>query len=433
MELLKVDSLDIAIEKLNEEYVKSGHKLELEKILVENAFGRILAKNIVSDVSVPEFNRSTVDGYAVKSSDTQGANDTIPTFLQVVGESIMGEKCDFGIRSGECAYVPTGGMIPNGADSMVMVEYTEKITEEKIAIYNAVAEGQHVVKIGDDIKKGEIVLQKGTKVTSSEMGLLSSIGIKEIYVYKKWNATIISTGDELVESKDSIEFGKIRDVNTNLLVGLCIENNINVLNEYLVKDEPNILKKIVTSEMLNSDVVIISGGSSKGKKDASSMVIDEVTSSGVLTHGIAVKPGKPTITSYDKNTNTFVIGLPGHPVAAAMLFRMIVVNMYKRIVRASYASPLSQEQANSQPYGRAMRAPLFQDIKTCMGTMTENIPASPGRMTFQLVKVDDNYNVTPVYGRSGLINTIVKADGYIIIEENSEGVNKNEKVKVYYL
>lgn len=409
MELLKVDSLEHTIEKLYNEYNNNGGHIDIEEVRVENALGRVLAQSVNSECDVPEFDRSVVDGYAVMASDTQGANESIPTFLKIVGESKMGEFCDIVLRSGECVYVPTGSMIPKNANACVMIEHTENITDDKVAIYEAVAEGRHVVKKADDIKKDDVVFELGRVISAADIGFLSSIGIYKIKVYKKWNVTIISTGDELVNEKSEYKLGKIRDINTNLLLALSEKYGFNVLNTYLLKDDAKVLEETIVSSMSNSDVVIMSGGSSKGKKDVTSIVIDKLSSSGILTHGIAIKPGKPTITAYDKNTNTVLIGLPGHPVASAVLFILVVGGLYELISKSK------------------------KHNLVCEGIMTENMPASPGRMTFQLVKLDKDFNVTPIFGRSGLIRTLSEADGYIVLETDQEGISKGDKVKVFYI
>ena len=409
IDLLKVDSLEEAIEKLYSECVNNHFNVDIEEIDVKNSLGRVLAEDIVSKVNVPEFDRSTVDGYAVIAKDTEGANDTIPTFLNVVGESLMGLPCDISIKNGECVYVPTGGMLPKGANACVMIEYTENITDKKLAVYNSVAEGQSVIKKGDDVKEGAIVLSKGKRINAADMGFLSSVAVGKIKAYRKLNVTIISTGDELIDGDEKDTLGKIRDVNTNLLIGLSNKYNLNVINNFLLKDEEILLEKTISEAMTNSDVVVTSGGSSKGKKDASSVVIDRLTSSKVLTHGIAIKPGKPTITAYDNKTKTIVVGLPGHPVASAVLFKLIVVDTIRKLMGVK------------------------EKESVCEGTITENIPASPGRTTIQLVKIAYEFNIIPIYGRSGLIHTLSMADGFVKLELNQEGINKGEKVKMYYL
>lgn len=409
LDLLKVDSLEEAIEKLYNECKNDYYSVDIEEVDVKESFNRILAEEVVSKVNVPEFDRSVVDGYAVIAKDTEGANDSIPTFLKIVGESYMGEPCDLNISNGECVYVPTGAMLPKCANACVMIEHTENITTDKVAIYESVAEGKYVVKKGDDIKKDEIVLKRGHIIKAADMGFLSSVAVNKIKVYKKPNITIISTGDELINNDENNTLGKVRDVNTNLLIGLSNKYNLNVVNEYLLKDDEKLVSQTLENSMKNSDVVLMSGGSSKGKKDVSSLVIDKLTSKGVLTHGIAIKPGKPTITGYDSKTKTIVVGLPGHPVAAALLYKFVVINTLYKLMNVD------------------------EILYTCEGTMNENIPSSPGRMTIQLVKIDDKYNVSPVYGRSGLIHTLSEANGFIKLEINQEGINKGEKVKVYYL
>ena len=169
------------------------------------------------------------------------------------------------------------------------------------------------------------------------------------------------------------------------------------------------LNSIILSEIKNNDIILTSGGSSKGKKDNTANVIADIASSGILTHGISIRPGKPTITSYDNINNTFIIGLAGHPVASFVLFDLLVVQLYNNLTNC-----------NKKEY-------------SCIGNMTENIPATPGRMTIQLVNIDDNFNVYPIFGKSGIIKNLSKADGYVIIENNNEGIKKNEQVKVYYL
>lgn len=409
IELLKVDDLNVALEKLYNECINHDILIASDETFIKDAYNKILAEDVISKIEVPSFDKSTVDGYAVRARDTEGATDTIPTFLKIVGEVNMGDNTNLTINSGECVYVPTGGMIPEGADACVMIENCEKITDDKVAIYESVSVGRHTVKKGDDSKVGDLILKKGKKIKSGDMGLLSSVSIDKVKAYKSWNVTIISTGDELVDSTDKLEKGKIRDVNTNLLIGLCKKYGMNVVNTYLLKDDYKTLETTIVESMQKSDVVVVSGGSSKGKKDVSAFVIDNIADPGILTHGIAIKPGKPTITAVDKKTKTIIIGLPGHPVAAAVLFKLIVVNLYYKLA------------------GGVLEDYCFE------GKLIENIPASPGRMTIQLVNADDHFNITPIFGKSGIIRTLANAMGYIVLDKNSEGINKGSIVRVYYL
>ena len=409
IDLLKVDSLDEAIDKLYNQCIDNNYIIDIEEIDVKDSYGRVLAEDIVSKIDVPEFDRSVVDGFAVIAKDTEGATESIPTFLNVVAESKMGEVCDININSGECVYVPTGAMLPKNADSCVMVEYVENITSKKIAVFNSVQTGKNIVKKADDIKKDDTVLKKGRIITAYDMGFLSSVAVKKIKVYKKLNITIISTGDEIIDDEKDYSLGKIRDINTNLLIGLVYKYNFNVVNTYLIKDDEKKLEDVIKTSMENSNIVVVSGGSSKGKKDTTSLVIDRLSSSKVLTHGIAIKPGKPTITAYDNKSNTILVGLPGHPVATAILFRFIVVDVIYKLMGVD------------------------NNYYTCEGELEENLAQSPGRMTIQLVKVDESFKVRPIYGKSGLIHTLSEATGFIKLGINEEGLNKGEKVKVYYL
>lgn len=408
-ELLKVDDLDKALEKLYKEYINYNFSIPTVKVSVKDAYDRILAEDVYAKYDVPGFDKSTVDGYAVIAKDTDGASDTIPTFLNITGEAQMGENMNLSINSGECIYVPTGAMIPKNADACVMVENTEKITESKVAIYESVSSKKNIILKSADCKKGSIIFKAGRKLSASDLGMLSSISIDEIKVYKKWSVSIISTGDELVDNETDLRDGKIRDINSILIYSLLKKYNMESISINMIKDDAKQLEETLLNAIKESDVVVISGGSSKGKKDMTATTIEKVTKTKVLTHGLAIKPGKPTITAIDKESKTIIIGLPGHPVAAAILFKLIVVNLYHLLTHT-----------NDKYY-------------TCRGKITENLPSSPGRLTIQLVNVDKDFNVIPIYGKSGVINTLSSADGYIMIPKDSEGLKKNSDVIVYYI
>lgn len=411
MELFEVDKLNESIDKIINECNNSGFVVSKEVINIEDAYGRILAEDITSTEDSPMFDKSVVDGFAVIASDTSGATETIPTFLNIVSDGQMGVEQTASLKSGECAYVPTGGMLPKNADAVVMIEHTELFTENKISIYNAVASGKNVVKKADDIKKGDLILKQGRKIKTGDIGLLASLGISKINVYKKLNLCIISTGDELEpHTAKNIAMAKIRDANSNMLISECNKYGFNVNSRYLINDDENAINKIVEDEKTKVDIVIMSGGSSKGKKDFTEIVIEKNSTTGILTHGIAIKPGKPTITAYDKNNKTIFIGLPGHPTAAVLLFKFLVVGVYEKLTHSK-----------------------IKNIESCLAKLTENIPASPGRETIQLTIVDDDYNVTPVLGRSALVKNMSIANSYIIIDIDNEGYNKNDYIKVFYL
>ena len=411
MELFVVDTLEESIDKLYKKVINTKCLNDIEEVESIYSLNRILANDVVSNEDSPMFDRSTVDGYAVISNDTQGATDTIPCFLDVIYEVKMGENINCDIKPGECMYVPTGGMIPKSADAVIMIEWTENLTDKKIAVYNSIPSGKNVLKKSSDVSKNQIVLNKSKIITSSDIALFSMLGIKNINVYKKINVTIISTGDELVEwDSDNLEYGKIRDTNTNYIFSECINYNFNVIGKYLIKDDYELLNKIVLDAKKNSDLILLSGGSSKGKKDYTNDIIKKNCNGNILTHGISIKPGKPTITSFDEETNTIIIGLPGNPQAAVLIFRLLIIGLYEKITNAN-----------------------FNKNKICMGYLMENVPATPGRMTIQLVDVDDDFNIYPIYSKSNSVFKMCKSVGFIIIKQNVEGLNKGDIVKVYYL
>ena len=409
MKLLTVDTISQAQEKL------CGYAQNVlpqtERITIENAVGRILAIDAVAMENVPDFYRSTVDGYAVLAADTQGASESIPTFLRVVEDVKIGHSATSNIKSGECAYVPTGGMLPAGADAMVMIEYTEMFSDDEIAVYESVAKGKCVVTPGEDIAQGATVVKKGTRLKAEHIGALASAGVWEIEVYKSWKVSIISTGDELVAPYDKLALGQVRDVNTWSLNALATECGFEVVRCIKVQDDEAVFRAELEKAKLDSDVVLTSGGSSQGKKDMTNDVMDSVCDQGTFTHGLSIKPGKPTILAFDKASATFMIGLPGHPVASLTVFQALLVNLWKNVT------------------GQPQQKPIPAKMET-------NIAGAPGKTTFMLVKTDINYETgeviaKPVLAKSGLINSMVDTDGYIEIDMNKEGLKKGETVFVH--
>lgn len=409
MKLLKVDTLEAGIEKLYNSYLQSRTKPETETVSLVKAYGRVLAEDIISGEEIPGFNRSVVDGYAVKALETAGCTDSMPVFLQVVGEVEMGKEPPCKLESGQCMYVPTGGMIPEGADAVAMVEHCQPFGVDQMAIYSTLSYGRNMVFAGDDVSIGQKVLDNGKVITPADMGLLSSLGKTEVSVYKPWKVYIISTGDEVVSPDDAPIFGQVRDVNTYGLIGETQRLGFEVVGFELIRDDYELLKSKAEAAKETCDVVLISGGSSKGKKDATAQVIEEITGE-ILTHGLAVKPGKPTILAFEKEGNTIYAGLPGHPVAALLLFRLVIGGLWQRLCgtdKVTKSVPLK-------------------------GKMAVNLAASPGRKTFQLVETDGEW-VTPILGKSGLIRTMSEADGYIVLDVNDEGINKGEEIEVWLL
>lgn len=409
MRFLQVDTISGARERLLQEV--GDNFLKMETVKLSEAYGKCLAEDICAEENIPDFRRATVDGYAVKASDTQGAGESVPVFLSVVDEISIGKPALREIKNGECAYVPTGGMIPDGADAMVMVEYTELFDKRDAAVYSSVSAGNGVVQIGEDAKKGELLLSRGTVLHSAQTGVLASLGKHTVKVYAPWHITIISTGDELAEVGEEKGRCQVYDINTHALYALAKEQGMTVDKAFSVKDEDEKIEQALKDALLCSDIVVISGGSSQGKKDMTADIIDKIAEPGVWTHGLALKPGKPTIVGMDKPSGTLLIGLPGHPVAAIMVFQLLLVWLQKNL--------RGEKEAPGVP-----------------AVLSSNIPGAAGRAVCQTVKLEkeeNGYRAIPVFGKSGLMHTLTQADGYVLVEADKEGICKGETVYVQLL
>jgi len=406
MKMFRVHSVKEAKEELERYF--NDYVLDTEEVKLSKAVGRILSEDIFSNVNVPHFRRSTVDGYAVIAKDTYGASESLPAFLEIIGEVHMGKKADISITLDKTCYVPTGGMIPDGADSVVMVEYTERLDEENVAVGRSVAPKENVIDIGDDIKKGEKVLGRGSKLRSQDIGVLASIGIDRIKVFKLPTIAIVSTGDEIVDPSEDIKLGQIRDINTYTLAAMAEEAGCNVTKKVVVKDEFKLLKATLEECIDNNDIVVVSGGSSVGTKDITSKVVNTIGEPGVFVHGVAIKPGKPTILAKVKNKAVF--GLPGQPVSAMIVFKVFVEYLIK------YIQGIDTEMENS-----------------IEARFSSNIHSAQGKETYQMVTLEKDgkgYLARPIYGKSGMITLMSKAKGYVKIETDKEGIEKGENVKV---
>lgn len=409
MKLLKVDSLAQAREKLLAHITWDLERTE--EVEVKNSAGRILARNILASAPLPSFRRSSVDGYAVVAADTQGASESLPVFLDIAGEVEIGTPAPCTVQSGTCAYVPTGGMIPDGADAMVMVEYSELFDASSVAIYGAVPPGRSVVQIGEDVQEGEVILPAGTRIGPAQIGALSGNGITSVTVWKPLTVTILSTGDELTIPGEKLDFGKIYDINTPALRQAAWDLGFQVLRTRVIPDEESLLEQALRQGMADSDLVVVSGGSSQGKKDITAALFDRLADPGVFTHGLALKPGKPTILAADTQTKTMFLGLPGHPAAALLVFHLLAGWL--------------EHQRTKEPLPHLVPA-----VMAC------NVPAAPGKDTYIMVHLElgkeGRYTAHPVLGKSGLMRTLTGSDGYVQIPLGKEGLKTGESVLVEF-
>ena len=410
MEFFNVDTVNEAQEKVFSALLRSGIKGSYCDL--RDASGKVLYEDFLSPIDVPGFTRSSVDGYAVRSSDTSGATETIPVMLSLVGKVEMGEDTPLEIKSGECVYVPTGGMLPGGADAMVMIEYTEKYDKDHVAVNGSVAPGKNVVLKGEDFKCGDVLLKAGTVLGPSQMASLAAVNAEKIPVITPLKTAVFSTGDELVAPGEEYTPGKVFDINTTGLVELSKKYGMDVVITDILKDDRDLILSRIREAMSECDMILVSGGSSQGMKDHTEDIFNEISDGGVFTHGLAIKPGKPTILGYDEKTKTFLAGLPGHPVAAMMVFETVIGGSLRRIMN-------------------------MKEAYTAGAVMGENIACDPGKVNCITVSLERGENgvvtALPVRGKSGLITTLSKADGYVLTEKDDEGINEGKKVEVHLL
>lgn len=406
MDFFNVVSVEKAREKLLE--VFKDYQFKIEEVGLIESNNRVLAEDIYSNINVPEFNRSTVDGFAIKAKDSHGANGAVPSLFNILGEVEMGKESTYKVNSGHAVYVPTGGMIPEGADGVVMIEYIEKLDENSLMVYKPISFGENIIFKGDDIKTGELVLKKGRRIFPEVIGVLAALGISRIEVYKKPRFYIISTGDEIIDLEQELEIGKIRDINSYTLYSLILNLGGEVVGKNIIEDDYVLLKKEVEKALNISDIILISGGSSVGTKDYTNKVINSFNGEGVFVHGISIKPGKPTILG--EGEGKLLVGLPGHPVSSIIVFKIII-----------------------EDYIRS-KMDLIDFVSKTKAIMDFNFPSSSGRETYQMVKLEERDGKTygvPSFGKSGMISLLSDSDGYIVIESYEEGVYKGEERDVY--
>ncbi len=382
-----------------------------EEIDLLQALGRVTAEEIISPSVVPHFSRSTMDGFAVRARDTFGASESMPAFLDVKGDIPMGCVPPGDINPGETMTIATGGMLPPGADSVLMVEHTEKLDEKMLAAYKPVAPGENVILRGEDLKEGEIILKKNHRIRPQDVGALAAAGITGINVFPRLKVAVISTGDELVPPDQKPQPGQVRDINSCAL-GAAIQSAgaLPVLCG-IIKDEASLLKKALEKAMEEASLVLISGGSSVGTRDVTAKVIDELGGPGVLIHGISIRPGKPTI--FGMAGETPIFGLSGNPVSALVTFDLFV-------------APVIYKQRGLNPE-EAVQAKIQARVK-------RNIPSAQGREDYIRVMLQEDETgetwAVPIFGKSGLITTLVEARGVVLIPQNKEGLEKGERVEV---
>lgn len=407
-EFFSVIDLDQAFE-----YIEKFAPVGTENVPVSDSLGRIIAQDVVADMNLPDFRRATMDGFAVQGASTFGASDGNPAYLSVTGNVAMGEFPDQIIGPGQAVKIATGGMLPRGADSVIMVEHTASIDETTIEAYRSVAPGQNIIEIGEDYRKGKIVLRRGVRIRPQEAGLLAAFGRQHIVVHQQPVIGIISTGDEIVATDETPGPGQIRDINTFTLSGLVQQAGGRCISYGIVKDNFDALFQICEQALAQCDMVMVSGGSSVGARDLTIDILNAMQETKILFHGISISPGKPTILA--KSRGKAFWGLPGHVVSAMIVFSRVVKPFMKHI--AGLDPKLHRE----------LRRPAL---------LSRNLSSAPGRVDYvrvALVNKEGALWAEPILGKSGLINTMVQADGLIEIGMNTEGLDQGTEVEVILL
>lgn len=384
-------------------------KNESEEVPLSVATGRILFDDIVSDEYVPGFDRSAMDGYAVRSSDTFGCSESIPAILELQGTILMGDAADEVLKKNCCFAVPTGGALPKGSDAVVMIEKTEDYGDGTIGILSPAAPGLNYVFKGDDLKPGDIILHSGRKLSAADIGSLASLGKTMVKVYRKTTVGILATGDELVDVDCDPKAGQVRNINSSVLASIALDSGSEVKDYGIIRDSEDLIRDTIRKASEECDIVLLSGGSSAGEKDNTAKIIEELGC--VYAHGIAIKPGKPTIIGEINGKPVF--GMPGHPGA----------NFF---IASSFVKPLLYRMngMNTQTIASYSKKAV----------LTEAINSNHGRAQIVGVKLrhkDDQLFASPIITKAGLITSLAELDGYIMISRDCEGIAAGETVEVH--
>lgn len=385
---------------------------KIEKIPLEKAHKRVVAEDVYASINLPPFSRASMDGYALKAEDTFKASEDEPVSLKLMEAVGAGDVPVRRIENGTCTEIATGAPVPEGADGVVMVESTEKVNAtvdegiNEILIYESIAMGQNISSEGSDVKKGELLLKKGTALTPDKIGVLSAIGLVEVPVYAKPRVAVISTGNEVIVPGQDLEYGKVYDINSRTISDAVKTCGCTPIHSEIVKDDYNALKTKI-NEFKDADIIITSGGTSAGAGDVLRMVMDEIGE--VFVHGIAVKPGKPTLIGliHEKTQKKILFGLPGNPVSALMIFHIFVAPFLRKAACLKADSDL----------------PRF-NLK-----LSRRYRPARGRSHNVLVKIEGDTAV-PILKDSGAIASLAGADGFIKVPKNVEIIEKGSLVEV---
>ena len=401
-EFLKIKECDEAIDIIQNLF-DENLKAESEEISVSEAYGRILYEDVYSRMDFPPFDKALKDGFAILSSDSFGASEESPNTLEVIDFLEAGSTTDKKVEKGKCIEISTGAAMPEGAEAVVMVEYCEKMGD-KVNLFTTATPSQDVARKGSDIEEGNLILKKGDFLNPGKIGVLLSQGFETIEVYKKPSVGILSSGNEITLQGQELEYGKIYDVNGGMIKNDAVSCGADARFLGVMRDDYDEVKEKIINALKEVDVLFCSGGTSAGLGDVLKHVLDELGE--VHIHGISVQPGKPTIVGVIDEK--LVIGLPGNPVSALMIFNAFV------------AQPLTRLAGIEKDF----------QLNTVKGKMTRRIHSPVGRMQYQLVKVEGQ-DIQPIFKDSGAIFSLSSADGYVKVPKSVELLDEGEEVEVY--
>lgn len=383
-----------------------------EQIAVRAAAGRVLARDLAAPVDLPHFDRSDMDGYAVRAADTFGASESQPAYLKIVGTIEMGRAATCALQPGQAMRIATGGMLPPGADAVVMIEHTDEVDDETVEVRRGVSPWQHVLRKGEDISRGTPVLPAGRRLQARDLGALTGLGVTRITVFRRPRVGLIATGDEIVPPERRPRPGQVRNINQFSLLAMAEEAG-GVVSDYgVVRDRPADLRQVIASGLSRNDVVFISGGSSVGVKDLTTEIITSFPQSEVWCHGISVAPGKPTILARARGKP--VVGLPGHPVSAIVIFALFGVPMVRVL-------------------GGETPDQAFEPRRTVHARLGQNVASQPGREDYvrvHLLRHGGRLVAQPLPGKSGAVMHLLQADGLVRIPALAEGLEEGAEVEV---
>jgi molybdopterin molybdotransferase len=398
-----------------------------ERVPIVDALDRVTAEELRSPVDLPDFARSTMDGFAVRAADTYGASEGLPAYLTLCGEVPMGCAADVEVRPEQAARVHTGGMIPPGADAVVMVENTQTLDERTIEVVRPVAQGENVIPIGEDVRAGDRLFPRGHRLRPQDLGGLAGVGITEVVVVARPRVAILATGDEVVPADRPVAAGQIRDINSYTIAALTRHAGGEPVLAGIAPDNPARLREMAASALESADALIISAGSSVSTRDMTVQIIGQLGQPGVLVHGVAIHPGKPTILALVGAKPVF--GLPGNPVSTMITFDLFVAPALMRLQGILATESTENTEGES---GKPSHISV-SSVATVQAKLARNVASHTGREDFVPVRLEQRGGelwAEPVFGKSNLIYTMAHADAMLHVPLDLAGLYAGDVVTV---